>query len=77
MALKYRAKMPELIDALAVAGISTAAKLADVTKLATGTAQAVFRGHDVSLQTAIEVVHHLQQCGAEVAVSTAFDEVKE
>lgn len=76
MAIKYRAKMPELIDALAVAGISTAAKLAEATKLATGTAQAVFRGEEVSLQTAIEVVHHLQGCGAEVAVSTAFDAVK-
>lgn len=77
MALKYKAKLPELVDALAVAGISTAAALAENAKIAAGTAQAVFRGRTVTLQTAITVVHYLQGAGAEVAVSTAFVEVTE
>lgn len=75
MAIKYKAKRPELIDALALAGISTAEKLAEEAGIARGTAQSVFAGREVTLRTAIDVVHRLQASGAEVAVSTAFEEI--
>lgn len=75
MALKYKAKRPELIDAFASAGISTAAQLAAEVGISIGTAQSVLRGDEVSLQVAIEVIHKLQGRGADVSVSTAFEEV--
>lgn len=76
MALKYRAKRPELIDALARAGVSTAEKLSTECGIAKGTAQALFRGDPVTVKVAIEVVHFLQKFGAEAAVSTTFAEVE-
>lgn len=75
MALKYKSKRPVLIDALAVAGISTASNLAAEAKIGESTAQTIFQGGEVSLKVAIEVVHLLQNLGADVAVSTMFDEV--
>lgn len=73
--MKYKAKRPTLIDALAVAGISTADKLAEVLKISANTAQKIMRGEAVTLKLAIEVVHALQAAGADIAVSTGFDEV--
>lgn len=73
--LRYKAKRPALIDALAVAGISTADALAQKLDISPNTAQKVMRGEAVSLKVAIEVVHALQSSGAEIAVSTGFDEV--
>lgn len=65
-----------MVDALAVAGISTAAKLKEELDCASSTAQAVFRGDPVLQRVAIEVVHLLQGKGADVAVSTLFEEVE-
>ncbi len=75
MALKYKMKRPEGVDALAAAGISTAVQLAEEAKISRASAQRVFRQDEVALPVAIQVVHRLQALGAEASVSTMFEEV--
>ena len=76
MAMKYKIKRPEAVDALAVSGISTAKGLAESAGISRGTAQAVFRGDEVTLQVAVGIVQMLQGEGAEVALSTIFEEAR-
>lgn len=73
--IRYKKRHPEFVDALAEAGISTAQQLAEASKHSIGTAQKIMRGEEVSLQTAIGVVHTLQKSGANAAVSTIFKAV--
>lgn len=75
MALKYKMKRPEGVDALAGAGISTAVELADRADVSRSSAQRVFREEGVALQVAIKVVHALQKDGVDTAVSVMFEEV--
>lgn len=75
MALKYRMKRPEGVEALAAAGISTAVKLAEEAGISRASAQRIFREEEVALQVAIEVVHRLQAMGAATSVSEMFEEL--
>lgn len=74
MALKYKMKRPEGVDALAGAGISTAAELTTLAGISRTSAQRIFREEEVALSVAIKVVHALQQEGVETSVSTMFRE---
>lgn len=75
MAIKYRMKRPEAIDAFADAGISTAVELQAAAAVSRAAAQAVFRGDAVSRTTAIRVVSSVNKMGGDASVSTIFEEV--
>ena len=74
MALKYKMNRPDGVDALAGAGISTAAELTTLAAISRTSAQRIFREEEVALSVAIKVVHALQQEGVETSVSTMFRE---
>lgn len=77
MAVKYKLKRPEALDALASAAISTAAGLAEKSRLSRATAQAVMRGDSVSFATAVHVSSSINKSGGNAVFSEVFEEVAE
>lgn len=75
MAIKYKLKEPEGLDAFASANIATAADLQKKSGLSRSTSQAAFRGDPVSRTTAVYVVNAINKNGGSATFTSIFAEV--
>lgn len=75
MAIKYKLKEPDGLDAFASVNVATAADLQKKSGLSRSTSQAAFRGDPVTRTTAVRVVSAINKNGGSVTLTSIFAEV--